>query len=158
MNGTTRVLAWKSRNPSRARREDPDYVPSTQELRAREVELGLDGALDNLEQDRNMVVARTPSMAELAELEAAALAGMPFVERILSQRASSLDGALRRLRQQTRDEMVRVLSSGDAGKAVRTPGRPRDEQRHRANHVAAEFELDRALTFHPRPDDQRRHH
>jgi hypothetical protein len=148
MNADTRVLAWKSRDAARARREDPDYVPTTQEIRAREVALGVDGALDRLEQDRNMVVP-TPTMAELAEQEAAALAGMPFVERIMSQRASSLDGALERLREQTRDEMLRVLGSGDTGKA-RRPRRPRDEQRHRANQLAAEFALERALTFDPR--------
>ena len=96
-----------------------------------------------------MVVPKTPTLAELAEQEAAALAGMPFVERILSQRASSLYGALDRLREQTRAEMERVLSSGDTGKAHR-PRRPRDEQRARANQVAAEFELERALTFDPR--------
>jgi hypothetical protein len=53
------------------------------------------------------------------------------------------------MREQMRDDMTRILG-GDTGKAVRTPRRPRDEQRHRANQVAAEFELERALTFDPR--------
>jgi hypothetical protein len=61
MQGTTRVISWKSRDAARARREDPNRVPTTLELRAREVELGLDGALDNLEDGRNMVVPRTPT-------------------------------------------------------------------------------------------------
>jgi uncharacterized protein len=146
MNADTRVLSWKSRDAARARREDPHRVPTALELRAREVELGVDGALDNLEQDRNMVVPRTPSMAELAEREAAALAGMPFIARIRNRRASSLDGGVERLRQQTRDEMLRVLGSGDTGKAHR-PRRPREEQRQRAIQVAAEVELERALSF-----------
>jgi HK97 family phage prohead protease len=148
MNGTTRVLAWKSRNPSRARREDPNRVPSQAELLAREVELGLEGALTNLEDGRHMVAPRTPSMAELAEQEAAALAGLPFIARIRDRRASSLDAAVERMREQTRDEMLRVLSSGDTGKAYRP--RPGDEQRARANQMAAEFELERALSFDPR--------
>jgi hypothetical protein len=149
MNADTRVLSWKSRDAARARREDPHRVPTALELRAHEVELGVDGVLDKLEDERHMVVPRTPSMAELAEQEAAALAGMPFVERIMSQRASSVDGALEHLREQTRDEMLRVLGSGDTGKAHR-PRRPRDEQRHRANQVAAGFALERALMFDAR--------
>ena len=96
-----------------------------------------------------MVVPRTPSMAELAEQEAAALAGLPFIARIRNQRAPSLDAAVERMRQQTRDEMLRVLGSGDTGKAHR-PRRRRDEQRARANQMAAEFELERALSFDPR--------
>jgi HK97 family phage prohead protease len=97
MQGTTRVLSWKSRNPARARDEDPDRIPTQAELLAREIELGLGGALSNLEDERHMVVP-VPSTAELAEQEAAALAGLPFIARIRSQRASSLDGALDRLR------------------------------------------------------------
>jgi hypothetical protein len=123
-------------------------VPSQAELLAREVELGLEGALTNLEDGRHMVAPRTPSMAELAEQEAAALAGLPFIARIRDRRASSLDAAVERMREQTRDEMLRVLSSGDTGKAYRP--RPGDEQRARANQLAAEFELERALSFDPR--------
>jgi HK97 family phage prohead protease len=51
MNHNTRVLAWKSGDAARARREDPGYVPTTLELRARELELGLDGALDVVPED-----------------------------------------------------------------------------------------------------------
>ena len=149
MNADTRVLSSKSRDAARARREDPNHVPSHAELLAREVQLGLEGALDKLEDGRHMVVSRTPSMAELAEQEAAALAGLPFIARIRNQRAPSLDAAVERMRQQTRDEMLRVLGSGDTGKAHR-PRRPRDEQRARANQMAAEFELERALSFDPR--------
>jgi phage head maturation protease len=41
MNGTTRVLSWKSRDAARARREDPDYVPTHTELLAHEAAMGL---------------------------------------------------------------------------------------------------------------------
>jgi HK97 family phage prohead protease len=149
MNGTTRVLSWKSRNPARARREDPDRVPTLTELHAREVALGVDGALDRLEDERRMLV---PTMDELAQREAA-LGNLPFIGRLTSLRAPSVDAAVERLRVQMRDEMTRVLSRGsDTGKAYasRRPRRPRDEQRARANQVAAEFELERALTFDPR--------
>jgi uncharacterized protein len=148
MNADTRVLSWKSRDAARARREDPNHVPSQAELLAREVELGLEGALDKLADGRHMVVP-TPSLTELAEQEAAALAGLPFIARLRNQRAPSLDAAVERLREQTRTEMTRILNAGDTGKA-QTPRRPRDEQRHRANQVAAEFDLERALTFDPR--------
>jgi hypothetical protein len=90
-----------------------------------------------------------PPVAELAEQEAAVLAGLPFIRRIRNQRALSLDAAVERLREQTRAEMERVLGARDTGKAHR-PRRPRDEQRARANQVAAEFELERALTFDSR--------
>jgi hypothetical protein len=43
-----------------------------------------------------------PSVDELAA-RAAALGDLPFVERILIQRAPSLDAAVERLRQQTRE-------------------------------------------------------
>jgi hypothetical protein len=145
MNGTTRVLAWKSRDAARARREDPDHVPSHAELLGREVALGLDGALTNLEQERNMIV---PTLDELAAREAA-LADLPFLRRILDQRAPDLDGALARMRNATREQMLQVLGGGGTGKA-HVPRTPRDEQRHRANQVAAEFALERALTFDPR--------
>jgi hypothetical protein len=61
----------------------------------------------------------------------------------------TLDAAVERLRQQTREEMTRILGGGDTGKAYasRTPHRRRDEQRARAQKVAQEFELERALTF-----------
>jgi len=148
MNSDTRVLEWKSRDAARARREDPDRVPTTLELRARELELGLDGALDKLEAGRRMVVP-TPTLAELAEQEAAVLADLPFVAQLRSRRAPDLDGALARLREQTRAEMERFFGGGgDTGKA-HTPHAPRkrhDEQRARANRVAAEIELERALT------------
>jgi hypothetical protein len=151
MNGTTRVISWKSRDAARARREDPDYVPSHAELLAHEAALGLDGALNRLERDRNMLVP-TPTMAELAEQEAAALAGLPFIARIRRQRAPSLDAAVSRMRADIRQEMLRIFGGGgDTGKAYapRTPRRRRDEQRHRANQVAAEFALERALSFDP---------
>jgi HK97 family phage prohead protease len=145
MNGDTRVLSWKSRDAAQARREDPDYVPTHTELLAHEAALGLDGALNRLERNRHMLA---PTMDELAQREAA-LADLPFVERILNQRAPSLDAAVERLRQQTREEMTRILGGGDTGKAYasRTPHRRRDEQRARAQKVAQEFELERALTF-----------
>jgi HK97 family phage prohead protease len=151
MNHSTRVVSWKSRNPARARDEDPNRVPTALELRTRELELGLDGALDKLEDGRHMVVP-TPTMAELAEQEAAALAGLPFVTRIRNQRAATVDAAAERLRTDMRQEMERIFGGGDTGKAhrprtPRTPRRRRDEQRHRANQVAAEFALERALSF-----------
>jgi hypothetical protein len=69
------------------------------------------------------------------------------VERILNQRAPSLDAAVERLREQTMDDMLRVLGGGgDMGKAHGSR-KPRDEQRARADKVAQEFELERALTF-----------
>jgi len=148
MNNTTQVLSWKSRNPAQARREDPDYVPTHTELLAHEAALGLDGALNRLERNRRMLV---PSMDELAQREAA-LADLPFVERILNQRAPTIDAAVERLPEQTRDDMLRVLGGGgDTGKAYaphrpHTPRKRRDEQRARANRVAAEIELERALT------------
>jgi HK97 family phage prohead protease len=67
MNGTTRVLSWKSRDAARARREDPDYVPTHTELLAHEAALGLDGALNRLERNRRMLA---PTMDELAQREA----------------------------------------------------------------------------------------
>jgi hypothetical protein len=84
-----------------------------------------------------------PTVDELAAREAA-LGDLPFVERLLSQRAPDLNGAVARLREQTRDEMTRIL--GGSGKAHRSR-KPRDEQRARADKVAQEFELERALTF-----------
>ena len=132
MNADTRVLSWKSRT-------DDGRVPSTQELRAREVALGVDGALDRLEDERRMLV---PTMDELAQREAA-LADLPFVERLLSRRAPDLDAAVERMREQTREEMLRILGGGDTGKAHA----PRDELRRRATEATAEFELQRALSF-----------
>jgi Caudovirus prohead serine protease len=143
MNGSTRVLGWKSRDKARAQSEDPTRVPTHAELLEREAALDIEHALANLEQQRNMVVP-PPSVAELAEREAAVLAGTPFIARIRSQRAPSLDAAVERMRDQTRTEMERIL--GGTGKAHK-PRQPRDEQRHRANRVAAEFELERALTY-----------
>jgi HK97 family phage prohead protease len=147
MQGTTRVISWKSRDAARARREDPNCVPTTLELRAREVELGLDGALDNLEDGRNMVVPRTPTMAELAEREAAALAALPFIARIPNQRAPDPNTAASRIRTDMRQEMARIFGGGDDTAKAYAPRTPRDEQRARADKVAHEFELERALTF-----------
>jgi hypothetical protein len=47
------------------------------------------------------------------------------------------------MRQQTREQMIRILNGGDTGKAHA----PRDELRRRATEATAEFELQRALTF-----------
>jgi HK97 family phage prohead protease len=129
MNGTTRVLSWKSRDAARARREDPDHVPTTTELRAHEAELGLTDALTKLEQERNMVV---PTMDELAQ-RAAALADLPFIERLLSRRAPDLDAAVERMREQTREGMTRILNGGKAY----APRTPRDELRRRAYRSTA---------------------
>jgi hypothetical protein len=115
-------------------------VPTAAELREREVRLGLDSALTRLEQERDMVV---PRLDELAA-RAAALADLPFIERLLSRRAPDLDSAVTRMREATRLEMQRALD----GKAY--PRRPCDEQRARARKVAAEFELARALSDNPR--------
>jgi HK97 family phage prohead protease len=132
MNADTRVLAWKSRTDDRP-------IPSHAELLAREAALGLDGALTRLEHDRHMVV---PSMDELAQRETA-LGALPFVERLLGRRAPDLDAAVERMREQTREDMTRILNGGKAY-ALRTP---RDELRRRASEATAEFELQRALTF-----------
>jgi hypothetical protein len=144
MNNSTQVLSWKSRDAARARREAPDYVPTHAELLAHEAALGLDGALNRLERDRNMLVP-TPTMAELAEQEGAILAGLPFIAHIRNQRAPSVDAAAECLRTDMRQEMARIFG-GDTGKAYRSR-KPRDEQRARADRVAQEFELERALTF-----------
>jgi HK97 family phage prohead protease len=134
-NSRTRTVGMKADHPA----------PTAAELRGREIRLGLGSAVDSLERNRRMIV---PSVDELAA-RAAALGDLPFVERILIQRAPSLDAAVERLRQQTREEMTRILGGGDTGKAYasRTPHRRRDEQRARAQKVAQEFELERALTF-----------
>ncbi len=142
MNSATRVLAWKSRDAARARDEDPDRVPTHAELREREAALGIDDALADLERHRRVVVP-PPTVAELGEREAAILAGTPFIARLRDRRAPSLEAAVERMREQTRAEMARVLGGGKA----RKPRKPRDEQRHRANRVAAEFALERALTY-----------
>jgi HK97 family phage prohead protease len=133
-NSRTRTVGMKADHPA----------PTAAELREHEIRLGLGSAVDSLERNRRMIV---PTMDELAAREAV-LADLPFVERILNQRAPSLDAAVERMREQTRDEMLRILSSGDTGKA-HIP-RPGDEQRARANQMAAEFELERALSFDPR--------
>jgi hypothetical protein len=120
--------------------------PLPPELREHEIRLGLGSAVDSLERNRRMIV---PAVDELAAREAA-LGDLPFIGRLTSLRAPTLDGALANLREQMRNEMTRVLSGGDdTGKAHR-PRKRRDEQRHRANQVAAEFDLERALSFDPR--------
>jgi HK97 family phage prohead protease len=144
MNASTRIVGWKSRDKARAQSEDPDRVPTHAELLEREAALGIDDALASFERHRHMVVP-PPTTEELAEREAAILAGTPFIARIRKQRAPSLDAAVERLREQTRTEMERILGGG-TGKTHR-PRAPRDEQRHRANRVAAEFDLERALAF-----------
>jgi HK97 family phage prohead protease len=131
-NSRTRTVGMKSDHP----------VPAAAELREHEIRLGLGSAVDSLERNRRVIV---PTVDELAAREAA-LGALPFVERLTSRRAPSLDAAVEGLRDQMREEMEQVLGGGKAY-APRTPRRPRDEQRHRANQVAAEFELERALTF-----------
>jgi hypothetical protein len=59
----------------------------------------------------------------------------------------TLDAAVERLRQQTREEMTRILGGGDGTGKAYMPRRRRDEQRARADKVAQDFELERALTF-----------
>jgi HK97 family phage prohead protease len=135
-NSRTRTIGAKA--------DQPD-IPTHAELLEREAALGLDDALVRLERGRRVVA---PTLDQLAAREAA-IGDLPFVERLTSLRAPTLDAAVERMREQMRDDMTRILG-GDTGKAVRTPRRPRDEQRHRANQVAAEFELERALTFDPR--------
>jgi HK97 family phage prohead protease len=129
-NSRTRTLGVKA-----------DRVPTHAELLEREAALGLSRALGRLERDRHMLV---PTMDELAQREAA-LGDLPFVERLLSRRAPDVDGALANLRDATRREMQRALGDGKA-----YPRRPRDEQRARARKVAAELELERALSDNPR--------
>jgi hypothetical protein len=73
------------------------------------------------------------------------------VDRILSRRAPTIDAAAEHLRTDTRQEMERIFGGGGTGKAhaphaPHEPRKPRDEQRARANRVAAEIELERALT------------
>ena len=115
-------------------------APTAAELRAHEIRLGLGSAVDSLERNRRVII---PTMEELAAREAA-LGDLPFIDRLRNQRAPDLNGAVARLREQTRDEMTRILGGG--GKAHRSR-KPRDEQRARADKVAQEFELERALTF-----------
>jgi hypothetical protein len=133
MNASTRVLGWKSREPTR--------VPTTTELRQRETELGLAGALDRLGQRR----VHIPTLAELDAHESALRADgvVEAVARVRNRRAPDLNGALSNLRAETYERTRSLL--GDTAKR-RTP---RDELHARARQATAEYELERALTFHP---------
>src|SRR5215218_9050530 len=128
-NSRTRTVGMKSDHPA----------PTAAELREHEIKLGLGSAVDSLERNRRVIV---PTVDELAAREAA-IGALPFVERLTSQRAPDLDGALAALRNTMRDDMLRVLG----GKAHTTPRTPRDEQRRRATEATREFELQRALSF-----------
>lgn len=119
-------------------------IPTRAELLERETALGLDGALARLEHGRRVIA---PSLDELHTLEDALRSDgvIAAIERMRYRRAPDLDTAVTRMREQTREEMTRLLR----GKAHR-PRRPRDELRDRADQASREYALDRALTFDPR--------
>jgi hypothetical protein len=62
------------------------------------------------------------------------------VEAMRYRRRPDADAAVEAMREQTREQMLRIL--GDD-----RPRKPRDPLRARADRVTAEFELDRALSF-----------
>jgi hypothetical protein len=119
-------------------------IPTRTELLERETALGLDGALARLEHGRRVIA---PSLRELHALEDALRSDgvIAAIERMRYRRAPDLDTAVGRMREQTSEEMTRLLG----GKAHQ-PRRPRDELRDRAEQASAEFALERALSFDSR--------
>ena len=118
-------------------------IPTRTELLERETALGLDGALARLEHGRRVIA---PSLDELHTREDALRRDgvIAAIERMRYRRAPDLDTAVTRMREQTRQTMLRVL--GETDKAHK----PHDPLRARADRVSQEFELERALSHNPR--------
>jgi HK97 family phage prohead protease len=121
-----------------------DRIPTRAELLERETALGLDGALARLEHGRRVIA---PSLDELHAQEDALRSDgvIAAVEAMRYRRRPDLDTAVARMREQTREEMTRLLG----GKAHR-PRRPRDDLRDRPDQASRDYALERALTFDPR--------
>jgi HK97 family phage prohead protease len=116
-----------------------DRIPTRAELLERETALELDGALARLEHGRRVIA---PSLDELHAHEDALRSDgvIAAIERMRYRRRPDAHGAVEAMREQTRDQMLRILGHD-------TPRKSRDPLRARTDRVTAEFELDRALSF-----------
>jgi HK97 family phage prohead protease len=137
-----------------------DRIPTRSELLERETALGLEGALARLEHGRRVIA---PSLAELHAREDALRSDgvIAAVERMRYRRAPALDIAVARMREQTREQIRRILGD-DTPRKSRDPLRARAGRpcgrcaRGRPDRVSQEFELERALSHDRRASGQGR--
>jgi HK97 family phage prohead protease len=105
-NSRTRTIGAKSDR----------FPPSTSELLARETALGLDGALARLEHGRRVIA---PSLDELHAHEDALRSDgvIAAVERMRYRHRPDADAAVEAMREQTREQMLRILGNDKATQA-----------------------------------------